>query len=92
MGFFSDAGAGSPDVAACRARVLRLGFHAGFRAELSRLDVPTLVVHGTGDVNSPVEMTGRRKAALVPKAQHKEYDNAAHGLFMTHAKPDPGRR
>jgi len=60
-------------------------FHADFRAELSRLDVPTLIVHGTGDANSPVEMTGRRTAALVPAAQYMEYGNAAHGLYLTHA-------
>jgi len=60
-------------------------FHADFRAELSRLDVPTLIVHGTGDANSPVEMTGRRTAALVPTSQFKEYGNAAHGLYLTHA-------
>jgi len=60
-------------------------FYADFRAELKRLDVPTLIVHGTGDANCPVEMTGRRTATLVPHAQYKEYVNAGHGLFLTHA-------
>jgi non-heme chloroperoxidase len=57
-----------------------LVFHADFRAELSRLDVPTLIVHGTGDASAPIYITGRRTAALMPTAQYKEYDNAAHGL------------
>jgi non-heme chloroperoxidase len=68
---------------ACRDSV----FHADFREELGRLDVPTLVVHGTGYVNSPVEKTGRRTAAPVPHALYKEYANAAHGLFMTPCRP-----
>ena len=41
--------------------------------------------HGTGDVNAPIKMTGRRTAALLPKAQYKEYGNAARGLYLTHA-------
>jgi len=35
-----------------------------------------LIVHGTGDANIPIDMTGRRTAALMPEAQYKEYDNA----------------
>jgi len=33
----------------------------------------------------PIDMTGWRTAALLPKAQYKEYGNAAHGLYLTHA-------
>jgi pimeloyl-ACP methyl ester carboxylesterase len=47
--------------------------------------VPTLIVPGTGDANTPIDTSWRRTAALVPKAQDKEYGNAAHGLYMIHA-------
>ena len=65
---------------------LRSVFHADFTAELRRLDLPVLIIHGTADANNPIDITGRRTAALVPNAQYKEYDFAAHGLFMTHAE------
>ena len=61
-------------------------FNAEFTAELSRLDLPVLIIHGTADANNPIDVTGRRTAALVPNAQYKEYDLAAHGLFITHAE------
>jgi non-heme chloroperoxidase len=60
-------------------------FHADFTAELRQLDLPVLIIHGTADANNPIDVTGRRTAALLPSAQFKEYDLAAHGLFMTHA-------
>jgi non-heme chloroperoxidase len=60
-------------------------FHADFTAELRQLDLPVLIIHGTADANNPIDVTGRRTAALLPGAQFKEYDLAAHGLFMTHA-------
>ena len=47
---------------------------------MSRLDVPALIVHGTGDASAPIYITGRRTAASMPTAQYKECDNAAHGL------------
>jgi pimeloyl-ACP methyl ester carboxylesterase len=47
--------------------------------------VPTLIVPRTGDANTPIDTSWRRTAALVPKAQDKEYGNAAHGLYMIHA-------
>jgi non-heme chloroperoxidase len=37
-------------------------------------------------LSSPIDITGRRTAALVPHAQYKEYENAAHALYMTHSE------
>jgi non-heme chloroperoxidase len=55
-----------------------------FRAELPRLKVRTLVVHGDADRTCPLETTGRRVARLIPGAELKVYEGARHGLFITH--------
>jgi non-heme chloroperoxidase len=55
-----------------------------FRAELPRIALPTLIVHGDRDVSAPIELTGRPTAALIPNAQLKVYEGAPHGLFLTH--------
>ncbi|MFE9118447.1 alpha/beta fold hydrolase [Streptomyces sp. NPDC007172] len=54
--------------------------------ELRKIDVPTLVVHGDRDVSAPIDLTGRRAAALVPGSTFKVYENAGHGLYVTHAE------
>jgi non-heme chloroperoxidase len=51
--------------------------------DLAKIDVPTLVIHGTDDQIVPVGM-GRRSAKLIKNAQLKEYAGAPHGLFATH--------
>lgn len=57
-----------------------------FRAELPRIDVPTLVIQGDKDASGPVEITGAPTAALVPGAELKVYEGAPHGLFVTDAE------
>jgi non-heme chloroperoxidase len=57
---------------------------ADFRDELRALTVPTLVVHGEHDATCPLDLTGRPTAALIPGAQLAVYENAPHGLFLTH--------
>ncbi|MEU7057204.1 alpha/beta hydrolase [Streptomyces sp. NPDC046197] len=54
--------------------------------ELPKLDLPVLVLHGTHDTSAPLDVTGRRAARLLPDADLKIYDNAGHGLFITHAE------
>jgi pimeloyl-ACP methyl ester carboxylesterase len=53
--------------------------------ELPKLDVPVLILHGTHDASAPLEATGNRAAGLIPGATLKVYENAGHGLFVTHA-------
>jgi pimeloyl-ACP methyl ester carboxylesterase len=55
-----------------------------FRAELSRLGLPTLVVQGDGDASAPLALTGARTGELVPDCQLIVYENAPHGLYLTH--------
>ncbi|WP_329396333.1 alpha/beta hydrolase [Streptomyces melanogenes] len=53
--------------------------------ELTKIDVPVLVVHGTHDVSAPIALTGERAARLIPDSTYHVYENAGHGLFVTHA-------
>ncbi|MEP7247424.1 MAG: alpha/beta hydrolase [Gammaproteobacteria bacterium] len=55
-----------------------------FRSELPRVDVPTLILHGTKDVSCPISITGEPTARLIPGCQLKVYEGAPHGLFLTH--------
>jgi len=55
-----------------------------FRAELPKIAVPTLLIHGDKDVSAPLEVTGRPTAKLIPGARLAVYEGAPHGLFLTH--------
>lgn len=55
-----------------------------FRAELRKLTVPTLILHGDADVSAPLVLTGQRTAQLIRGSQLKVYERAPHGLFLTH--------
>jgi pimeloyl-ACP methyl ester carboxylesterase len=55
-----------------------------FRGELGGIDVPTLVIHGGRDASAPLELTGQPTAAMIPAAELRVYDDAPHGLFVTH--------
>ncbi len=58
-----------------------------FRADLARASKPVLVIHGTADQTVPIDVAGRRAAAMVPGATLIEYEGAPHGLFVTeHAR------
>jgi len=52
-----------------------------FRAELASLTVPALVVHGDLDASAPIELTGRKTAALIPNSQQLVYEGSGHGLY-----------
>jgi non-heme chloroperoxidase len=59
-------------------------FHTDFRADLRGFNVPALIIHGAADQNAVPALTGQRTAALIPDCAYKEYQGAAHGLFITH--------
>lgn len=54
-----------------------------FRGDLASFNVPTLVIHGTGDKTVPIDATGRPAAAAISGAKLIEYDGEPHGLFAT---------
>jgi pimeloyl-ACP methyl ester carboxylesterase len=55
-----------------------------FRAELARIRIPALVIHGTADVSAPLAITGQRVAKLIADSELSVYEGAPHGLFVTH--------
>jgi pimeloyl-ACP methyl ester carboxylesterase len=57
---------------------------ADFRAEMRRIDVPTLIIHGDRDRSAPFELTGKPSAELVPGCKLLVYPGAPHGLMFTH--------
>ncbi len=57
-----------------------------FREELKKIDVPTLIAHGTADKSCPLEMTGRPTATLIPRSTLTIYEGAPHGLLLTHVE------
>jgi len=61
------------------------GFTSDLRDELQVLDVHALIVHGDRDIQAPLELCGHRTARLLQRSTLRVYDNAAHGLFLTHA-------
>ena len=48
--------------------------------------VPLLVLHGDRDAGMPYEASARIVRELVPRAEVKVYEKAAHGLCVTHAQ------
>jgi non-heme chloroperoxidase len=69
-----------PIVLACSRAMVQ----ADFRAEMRRVDVPTLIIHGDRDRSAPFELTGKPSAELVPGCRLLVYPGAPHGLMFTH--------
>jgi non-heme chloroperoxidase len=55
-----------------------------FTADLKKIDVPTLVVHGDDDQIVPIDTAGRASAKLLKNATLLVYEGAPHGLPTTH--------
>ncbi|MFC6022694.1 alpha/beta fold hydrolase [Plantactinospora solaniradicis] len=56
-----------------------------FRDDIRTIDVPALILHGTGDRILPIDATGRPFHKALPSADYVEIDGAPHGLLWTHA-------
>jgi non-heme chloroperoxidase len=52
---------------------------------MSRIDVPTLIVHGTGDRILLIDSTGREFTKQLPAAKYVEIEGGPHGMLWTHA-------
>ena len=55
-----------------------------FSADLKKIDVPTLIVHGDDDQIVPIDTGGKAAAKLVKNARLLIYEGAPHGLPATH--------
>jgi non-heme chloroperoxidase len=62
----------------------RSAVETDFREELSTLTLPALVVQGDADASAPLFLTGMRTAELIPNSRLLVYENAPHGLYLTH--------
>jgi pimeloyl-ACP methyl ester carboxylesterase len=56
-----------------------------FRADLARIDVPTLVIHGDADRIVPIDAGGRRTAERIPGARLVVVKDGPHATIWTHA-------
>jgi peroxiredoxin len=61
-------------------------WYTDFRADVEKIDVPALIMHGTGDRIVPIEPTGRAFAKMLPSATYIEIEGAPHGMLWTHAE------
>jgi len=57
-----------------------------FRKDLSKIKVPTLVIHGDADRIVPVDASGKRTHELVKGSRFVIIKDAPHGLNLTHAE------
>jgi non-heme chloroperoxidase len=57
-----------------------------FRDDLSRIGVPTLVLHGDSDAIVPFEVSGRRSHAALKSSALALVEGGPHGLNFTHAE------
>ncbi|GAA4132451.1 alpha/beta fold hydrolase [Streptomyces griseoincarnatus] len=57
-----------------------------FRADLAKIDVPALILHGTADRILPIEATGEPFHRALPQAEYVVVEGAPHGLLWTHAQ------
>jgi len=56
-----------------------------FREDLTRFDVPTLVVHGDADRIVPIAISGAMSAATIKDSHYEVLTGAPHGFAATHA-------
>jgi non-heme chloroperoxidase len=61
-------------------------WHTDFRADLPKIDIPVLVLHGTKDRVLPIEACGPRTAEQIAGADFVAIEGASHGLCWTHAE------
>jgi pimeloyl-ACP methyl ester carboxylesterase len=56
-----------------------------FRADLAKFDKPTLVAHGSADRIVPIDVSGKKSAAMIRGSRLEILDGAPHGFAATHA-------
>jgi pimeloyl-ACP methyl ester carboxylesterase len=61
-------------------------WHTDFRADLGKIDIPVLVLHGSEDRILPIEATGARTHELIAGSEYVVIEGAGHGLCWTHAE------
>jgi non-heme chloroperoxidase len=59
---------------------------AGWREEMRSITIPTLLIHGDADASSPIDLSSRRSVELIAGSRLEVYENAGHGLYVTHRR------
>ena len=57
-----------------------------FRKDISRNDLPTMIIHGDDDHILPADVTSRRQAKMIKGVKFMEIKGGSHGLLWTHAE------
>jgi non-heme chloroperoxidase len=57
-----------------------------FRKDLTRIDVPTLIIQGDADRILPVDATGRRLHEAIKGSRYVEIKDGPHGIIWTHSE------
>ena len=60
-------------------------WHTDFRADLPKIDIPVLVLHGIEDRILPIQACGARTHELIKDTEHVPIQGAPHGLCWTRA-------
>lgn len=68
------------------AQLAQANFASDFRADVRKIHVPTLVIHGDRDASAPLALTARATTALLPQSTLSIYEGAPHGLPLTHVE------
>lgn len=55
-----------------------------FRDDIAKIEVPSLILHGTADRILPIDATAREFVKRLPSADYVEIEGAPHGLLWTH--------
>jgi non-heme chloroperoxidase len=61
------------------------GWLEDFSRDITRIDVPTLILHGTADRILPIDGQGRRLHVALPEARYVEIEGGPHVMGVTHA-------
>jgi len=61
-------------------------WHEDFRKDVAKIDVPTLVIHGSADRIVPFASAGQRTAKLVKGAELVVINDGPHNVAWTHAE------
>jgi non-heme chloroperoxidase len=61
-------------------------WYTDFRGDIGKIDVPALIMHGTGDRIVPIDITSRVLAKMLPSADYLEIEGAPHGMLWTHGE------
>lgn len=62
------------------------GWLEDFSQDIERIDVPTLILHGTADRILPIDGQGRRLHAALPDARYVEIDGGPHVMCVSHTE------